>query len=137
MGTLGFYQADKSNSSVRSAIKSSLKEIGLLYPANVDAGEAGRAMIVIQAGREHLDVDEITKEIETLTASIGHVFKGIVVKKGAPKVLSVLSLERVPCVVELYEKAKWAIQEERERKDRAKNELSEAFEHINDLEEIY
>lgn len=137
MGTLGFYQADNKSPSVRSAIKNSLKEVGLLYPANVDAGEAGRAMIVIQGSKEYLDVDEITKEIESLTGSIGHVFKGIVVKKGAPKVLSVLSLESVPGVVELYEKAKFAIQEERDRKDRARTELNEAFEHINDLEEVY
>lgn len=137
MGTLGYYQADKKSPSVRAAIKNSLREVGLLYPANVDAGEAGRAMIVIQGSREHLDVDEITKEIESLTEIIGHVFKGIVIKKGEPRVLSVLSLERAPGLVELYEKAKWAIQEERERKDKARSELYEAFEQINDLEEIY
>jgi cell division GTPase FtsZ len=137
MGTIGYFEADKKNTSVRSAIKSSLKEIGLLYPANVDAGEAARAMVVIQGGKEYLNVDEITKEIEDLSSSIGHVFKGIVIKKGPPKVLSVISLEKVPGVVELYEKAKYAIQEERDKKDRAKNELNEAFEHISDLEEIY
>jgi len=137
MGTMGFYQADRKSPSVRSAIKNSLKEVGLLYPASVEEGEAARAMIVIQGGKEHLDVDEITKEIESLSESIGHVFKGIVIKKGAPKVLSVVSLEKVPGVIELYEKAKWAIKEERDKKDRSRHELNDAFEHINDLEEIY
>lgn len=137
MGTMGFYQADKKNPSVKSAIKSSFKEIGLLYPANVDAGEAARAMVIIQGSKDLLNVDEITKELEELSTSIGHIFKGIVVKKGLPKVLSVITLEKVPGVVDLYEKAKWAIQEERDKKERAKSQLNEAFEHINDLEEIY
>jgi len=137
MGTLGFYQADKKNTSVRAAIKGSLKEMGLLYPANVDAGEAARAMVIIQASKEYLDVDEITKEIEELSSSIGHVFKGIVVKGGPPKVLSVIALEKVPGVVDLYERAKRAIQEERDCRERSRSQLNEAFEHINDLEEIY
>jgi len=53
-------------------------------------------MIIVQGSREHLDVDEITKEVEKLSSCAGHVFKGIVVKKGHPKVLSIFTLASAP-----------------------------------------
>lgn len=136
MGTMGFYQTDRKTPSVRSAIQNSLKPSSLLYPANV-YDEAARAMIIIQGSREHLDVDEITKEIEKLSSNIGQVFKGIVVKKGPPKVLSVFTLEKVPELEMLYAQAAQAIHDEKDRKTRAKRQLDDAFAYIEDLEEIY
>jgi len=101
------------------------------------ADDAARAMIIIQGSREHLDVDEITKEVERLSASAGHVFKGIVVKKGRPKVLSVFTLASAPELEAIYAQAARAMQEEKEKRTRARKQLDEAFAHIEDLEEIY
>ena len=136
MGTMGFSQADRKNPSVKSAIQNSLKPGSLLYPANV-YDEAARAMVIIQGSREYLDVDEITKEIEKLCAGAGHVFKGLVIRKGYPKVLTLFTLASVPEIESLYAQAARAIQEEKDRKQRAKKQLSDAFAHIEDLEEIY
>ncbi|HWQ18421.1 MAG TPA: cell division protein FtsZ [Methanotrichaceae archaeon] len=136
MGTIGYYQADKQTTSVKTAIENSLKPNSLLFPANV-YDEAARAMIIIQGSKEYLDVDEITKEVEKLSASVGHVFKGIIVKKGHPKVLSIFTLASVPEIESLYAQAAKAIHDEKDRKTRSKKQLSDAFAHIEDLEEIY
>jgi cell division GTPase FtsZ len=136
IGTMGFYQADSKNLSIRDAIENSLKPVNLLYPANV-ADDAARAMIIIQGSREHLDVDEITKEVERLTASAGHVFKGIVVKKGNPKVLSVFTVASAPELESIYAQAARGMQDEKEKRCRARKQLDDAFAHIEDLEEIY
>lgn len=136
MGTLGFYQADRKTSNLTSAIQNSLKPSGLLYPADVYE-DGARAMIIIQGSREHLDVDEITKAVEKLSTNIGQVFKGIVVRKGRPSVLSVFTLEQVPEVELLYAQAAQAIQEEKNRKNRARKQLDDAFAYIEDLEEVY
>jgi hypothetical protein len=45
MGTMGFYQADRKNPSVRSAIQNSLKPSSLLYPANVYAGNKSTVIV--------------------------------------------------------------------------------------------
>jgi archaellum component FlaC len=94
-------------------------------------------MVIIQGSREYLDVDEITKEIEKLSAGAGHVFKGLVVKKGYPKVLTIFTLASVPEIETLYAQAARAIHEEKDKKQRAKKQLSDAFAHIEDLEETY
>jgi len=136
MGTMGFYQADRKTPSLTSAIENSMKPSGLLYPAKV-YDEAARAMVIIQGSKERLEVDEITKSIEKLSTNIGQVFKGIVVKKGYPKVLSVFTLEKVPELEMLYAQAAQAIQEERNRKTRARKQLDDAFAYIEDMEEVY
>jgi len=136
MGTIGFYQADKKTASLTSAIQNSLKPGALLYPANAYE-DGARAMIIIQGSKEHLDVDEITKSVEKLSTNIGQVFKGIVIKKGWPRVLTVFTLEQVPDLELLYSQAAQAIQEEKGRKSRAKKQLDDAFAYIEDLEEVY
>jgi cell division GTPase FtsZ len=136
IATMGFHQADRKTPSVRVAIENSLKPGSLLYPANV-YDEAARAMVIVQGSREHLDVDEITKEVEKLSASAGHVFKGLVVKKGYPKVLSVFTLASAPELESLYAQAARAIHEEKDKKQKARKQLDDAFAHIEDLEEIY
>jgi cell division GTPase FtsZ len=136
IATMGFSQADRKSPSVRLAIENSLKPGNLLFPANVSE-EAARAMIIIQGSREHLDVDEITKEVEKLSASAGHVFKGLVIRKGYPKVLSIVTLTSVPELEALYAQAARAIQEEKDKKQRARKQLDDAFAHIEDLEEVY
>jgi cell division GTPase FtsZ len=136
ISTMGFFQADRKTPSVKAAIENSVKPGSLLYPANIYE-DAARAMVIIQGSKERLDVDEITKEIEKLSASAGHVFKGLVVKKGYPSVLSIFTLASVPELEALYAQAARAIQEEKDRKQKARKNLSEAFAHIEDLEEIY
>jgi cell division GTPase FtsZ len=136
IGTMGFYQGDRKNPSVKAAIENSLKPGSLLFPANVH-DEAARAMVIIQGSREHLDVDEITKEVEKLSACAGHVFKGLVVKKGYPKVLTIFTMTSVPELEALYAQAARAIQEEKDKKQRARKQLDDAFSLIEDMEEIY
>ncbi|OPY53306.1 MAG: Cell division protein FtsZ 1 [Methanosaeta sp. PtaU1.Bin060] len=136
IGTMGFYQADRKNPSVKAAIENSLKPGSLLYPANV-YDEAARAMVIVQGSREHLDVDEITKELERISASAGHVFKGLVIKKGYPRVLTIFTLASVSELEALYAQAARAIQDEKDKKQRARKQLDDAFAHIEDLEEIY
>jgi cell division GTPase FtsZ len=136
IGTMGFYQANRKNSSVKDAIENSIKPANLLYPANV-TDDAARAMVIIQGSKEHLDVDEITKEVEKLSNCAGHVFKGIVVKKGYPKVLSIFTLASAPELESLYAQAARAMQDEKDRRQRARKQLDDAFAHIEDLEEIY
>jgi cell division GTPase FtsZ len=136
IGTIGFYQADSKNLSIRDAIQNSLKPGNLLYPANV-IDDSARAMIIVQGSREYLDVDEITKEVERLSASAGHVFKGIVVKKGKPKVLAIFTLASAPELEAIYAQAARAMQDEKEKRLRARKQLDDAFAHIEDLEEIY
>ncbi len=136
ISTMGFFQGDRKTPSVKVAIENSVKPGNLLYPANIFE-DAARAMVIIQGSKEHLDADEITKEIEKLSASAGHVFKGLVVKKGYPKVLSIFALASVPELEALYAQAARAIQEEKDRKQKARKNLNDAFAHIEDLEEIY
>ena len=136
IGTMGFYQADHKNPSVKDAIENSFKPGNLLFPSNV-ADDAARAMIIVQGSRDHLDVDEITKEVEKLSSCAGHVFKGIVVKKGYPKVLSVFTMASAPELESIYAQAARAMQDEKEKRSRARKQLDDAFAHIEDLEEIY
>jgi len=136
IGTMGYYQADGKNNSVKDAIENSLKPNNLLYPANV-ADDSARAMVIIQGSKEHLDVDQITKEVEKIASSAGHVFKGIVVKKGHPRVLSVFTLAAAPELESIYAQAARGMQDEKEKRSRARKQLDDAFAHIEDLEEIY
>jgi cell division GTPase FtsZ len=136
ISTMGFFQADRKTPSLKAAIENSIKPGSLLYPANIYE-DAARAMIIIQGSKDRLDADEITKEVERLSASAGHVFKGIVIKKGYPKVLSIFTLASVPELEALYAQAAHAIQDEKDRRQRARKNLSDAFAHIEDLEEIY
>jgi cell division GTPase FtsZ len=94
-------------------------------------------MIIIQGSREHLDVDQITKEVEKLSASAGHVFKGIVIKKGYPKVLSIFTMASAPELESIYAQAARGMQDEKEKRSRSRKQLDDAFAHIEDLEEIY
>jgi len=135
IGTMGYYKADK-NTSINAAILGSLKQSGLLFPVDVYK-EGARAMIIIQGSKEYLDLEKITKEIEKLSADIGQVFKGIVIKKGTAKVLSVFTLQSIPKLKKLYSLAVYAIESEHERRKRAKQKLKEAFSRIDGLEAVY
>jgi len=132
--TLGFCNAGE-NTAIQSAIKSSLSPNGLLFNTDVYK-EAGRAMITIQGEKEQLDMEGITSEVDKLSDEIGHVFKGIVVNDGNPKVLSVLSLDRSKELDSVYSKAIEAIEIEKRRKE-LKKESEEVYSKIDGLEPEY
>ena len=77
------------------------------------------------------------KKWRSSPASAGHVFKGIVVKKGYPKVLSIFTMASAPELESIYAQAARAMQDEKEKRSRARKQLDDAFAHIEDLEEIY
>ena len=135
VGTMGFYEASKE-STIKSVILGSFKPSGLLFPANVYE-DGARAMLVIKGNKKFLDLDLITKTVEELSREVGQVFKGVLVKKGRPKVLSLFTLNSVPELEKLYAIAADAIRFEMDKKEQSKKRLDDAFSHIEDLEPIY
>lgn len=138
LATIGFYEAD-TDIPVRTAIQKALSPSGLLFSSDV-YDEASRAMIIIRGDRERLSIDEITTEIDKLSSSVGHVFKGIIVRDGElPQVLAVLTLESASELENLYSVAVDAIKHERAKKERVANdkELDRAFSQIDGMDPSY
>lgn len=135
VGTMGFYEASK-DSNIKSTILGSFKPSGLLFPANVYT-EGARAMLIIKGDKKYLDLDLITKTVEDLSRDVGQVFKGVLIKKERPKVLSLFTLNSVPELDKLYAAAADAIRFEMDKRDKSKKQLDNAFSHIDDLEPIY
>jgi len=138
LATIGFYQADQEV-PVINVIQRALSSQGLLFSTNVYE-EASRAMIIIKGDRKYLDIDEISQEVEKLSSSIGHVFKGIVVRDGEyPQVLVVLTLESASELERLYSAAVEAINIEREKKSRVESQkdMDKAFSQIDGYEPSY
>ncbi len=135
VGTMGFYEASKG-STIKSTILGSFKPSGLLFPANVYK-DGARAMLIIKGDKKYLDLDLVTKTVEELSKEVGQVFKGVLVKKGRPKVLSLFTLNAVPELEKLYTVAAEAIRFEMEKREKSKKQLDNAFAHIEDLEPIY
>ena len=135
IGTMGFYEASK-DSTIKSAILGSFKPSGLLFPTNVYE-EGARAMLIIKGDKKYLDLDLITKTIEELSREVGQVFKGVLIKKGRPRVLSIFTLNSVPELEKLYSLAADAIRFEMDKREQSKKRLDDAFAHIDDLEPIY
>jgi len=75
--------------------------------------------------------------VEELSREVGQVFKGVLIKKGRPKVLSLFTLNSVPELEKLYAIAADAIRFEMDKKEQSKKRLDDAFSHIEDLEPIY
>jgi len=94
-------------------------------------------MVIISGDKKYLDVDAITKEIEMLSAEVGQVFKGIIIRPGRPKVLSLFTLEAIPELENLYSLAADAIHFEKAKRERSKDQLNSAFSHIEELEQSY
>jgi len=91
-------------------------------------------MLIIKGDKKYLNLDLITKTIEELSAEVGQVFKGVLVQRGRPRVLSLFTLNSVPELEKLYAIAAEAIRFEKERQDQSKSQLDSAFSHIEDLE---
>jgi len=135
IGTMGFYESDNGN-TVKATILGSFKPSGLLFPANVYT-EGARAMLIIKGGKKYLDLDMINKTIEELSTEVGQVFKGVLVKKGPAKVLSLFTLNSIPELDSLYASAADAIRIEKVKREESKKQLDDAFACIEELEPIY
>ena len=138
LATIGFYEAD-TDMPVRSAIQKALSPSGLLFSSDVYK-EASRAMVIIRGDKERLSIDEISTEVEKLSSSVGHVFKGIVVRSGElPQVLAVLTLESASELESLYSIAVDAIKQERDKKERVATikEVDRAFSQIDGMDPSY
>ncbi len=94
-------------------------------------------MLIIKGDKKYLDLDLITKTVEELSTDVGQVFKGVLIKKGRPKVLSLFTLNSVPELEKLYADAADAIRFEIGKREQSKKQLDDAFAHIDDLEPIY
>ncbi len=138
LATIGFYEGEK-DVPVKTAIQRSLSPSGLLFSTDVYS-EGSRAMVIIKGDKNYLSIDEISSEVEKLSSSVGHVFKGIIVRNGeAPQVLTVLTLESAKELENLYAIAVDAIHQEREKKTRVseQKEVDKAFSQIDGLEPNY
>lgn len=132
--TMGFWDA-ADNLSISQAIKKSLSPGGLLFDTDI-YDEAARAMVTIQGKKESLDMEGITKEIDKLAEEVGHVFKGVVVSEGNPKILSIVSLDESDTLDSVYDKAVEAIKIEKKKK-KLREESEEVFEKIDGMEPEY
>ncbi|PTD94697.1 cell division protein FtsZ [archaeon SCG-AAA382B04] len=132
--TMGFFDSS-DNVAISQAIKKSLSPSGLLFDADI-YNEAARAMVTIQGKKESLDMEGITKEIDKLADEIGHVFKGVVVSEGNPKILSVVSLDDSETLDDVYDKAVEAIKIEKKKK-KLREKSEEVFDKIDGMEPEY
>jgi len=138
LATIGYFKAD-TEMPVKTAIQNALSPSGLLFSTNVYE-EASRAMIVIKGDRKYLSIDEISSEIEKLSGSVGHVFKGIVVSNGEyPQILSLLTLESAHELEKLYNVAVHAIHYEKAKKQRVEEgaEMEKVISQIEGMEPEY
>ena len=97
-------------------------------------------MIIIKGDREYLSINDISSEVEALSSSVGHVFKGIIVRKGElPQVLVVLTLESASELENLYSIAVDAINYERQKKERVESQkdVDRAFSQIDGMDPSY
>ncbi|HIH44327.1 MAG TPA: cell division protein FtsZ [Candidatus Methanoperedenaceae archaeon] len=136
LATVGFSRGDKEI-SVKSAIRNSLSSSGLLF--SLDAyTESSRAMIIIEADKKYLNIDDITTEVDRLTTGAGHVFKGILVRnKAYPSVLSVLAITSGKELDNLYDAAVDAVERERRKKEDAARQVESMMGKIGKLEAQY
>ncbi|MDW7730972.1 MAG: cell division protein FtsZ [Methanolobus sp.] len=138
LATIGFFEAD-SEMPIRSAIRQALSPAGLLFSTDVYE-EASRSMVIIKGDRKYLSIDDISSEVEKLSSSVGHVFKGIIIRnEELPQVLTVLTLESASELENLYSIAVDAINYERQKKERVANdkEVDRAFSQIDGMDPSY
>lgn len=113
--TIGYYKS-KKEISIKNAIKIALSPNGLLYSTDI-YNEATRAMIIIKGDKKYLNLEEISIEIEQLTKSVGHVFKGIITQSNMyPEILCIFTLGATQELIKLYDLAIKAIASEKNKK---------------------
>ena len=97
-------------------------------------------MIILSGDRKYLNIDDISSEIDKLSSHIGHVFKGVIIRKGEiPRILSVITLEHTAELDNLYTLAVEAIHLEKEKRDRVtlRREVDTSLSKIDGLEPQY
>ncbi len=128
LATFGFAKGDEKQ-TIQEVIKQSMSPNGLLFSMS-PYKEAVRAMIIIQGDKKYLDINEISNEIEKLSSSLGHVFKGILIRNNElPQVLTVFSISSSEELDNLYLAAIEAINKEKEQKQQITNQKQE----VNDI----
>lgn len=116
LATMGFGEGNK-DPSVKAVIKHSLSHAGLLFELD-PYKEANRAMMIIEGDKKHLNINDITSEVEKLSSEIGHIFKGVLLRNGEmPKVLTVLSISTSAEIGKLFNMGIDAVNREREKKE--------------------
>lgn len=134
--TMGFGEGDK-NLPVKAVIKHSLSHSGLLYELD-PYKEASRAMIIIEGDKKYLDINDITSEVEKLSADIGQIFKGVLLNPGAtPRVLSLLSIGTSTELEKLFNMGIEAMSKERERKTNIGKQNLDLAQKLEGLEPTY
>ncbi len=134
--TMGFGEGN-SNLPVKAVIKHSLSHAGLLYELD-PYKEATRAMIIIEGDKKYLNINDITSEVEKLSAGIGQIFKGILLHPGAnPKVLTLLSIGASAELEKLFNMGVEAVHLEREKKDMIARQNLSVAQKLEGLEPLY
>ncbi len=127
--TIGYYKSEQEI-DIKSAIRNAISPRGLLYSTDIYK-EATRAMIIIKGDKKYLSLDSISNEIELLTESIGHVFKGIITKPNClPEVLCIFTLGSTTELKELYNIGINAISIEKNKKDGLNNSKEKLIDYF-------
>ncbi len=136
LATIGFGEGNK-NLPIKAVIKHSLSHAGLLFELD-PYKEANRAMIIIEGDKKYLNINDITSEVEKLSAEIGHIFKGVLLRNGEmPKVLTVLSIGASAEINKLFNMGIDALQKEREKKEQVAEQHRGIKQRLEGLEPQY
>jgi cell division GTPase FtsZ len=136
LATIGFGEGNK-NLPIKAVIKHSLSHAGLLFELD-PYKEANRAMIIIEGDKKYLNINDITSEVEKLSAEIGHIFKGVLLRNGEmPKVLTVLSIGTSAEINKLFNMGIDALNKEREKKEQAAEQHRGIKQRLEGLELQY
>ena len=136
LATMGFGIGDR-NMPVKGVIQHSISQAGLLFKLD-PYKESNRAMIIIEGDQKYLNINDITSEVEKLSAEIGQIFKGILLREGQmPKVLTLLSISSSSELDRLFEIGIDAVHKERERKEQTTGLNREIKSRLEGLEPQY
>lgn len=136
LATIGFGEGNK-NLPIKAVIKHSLSHAGLLFELD-PYKEANRAMIIIEGDKKYLNINDITSEVEKLSAEIGHIFKGVLLRNDEmPKVLTVLSIGASAEINKLFNMGIDALQKEREKKEQVAEQHRGIKQRLEGLEPQY
>jgi cell division GTPase FtsZ len=136
LATMGFGKGD-NNTPIKSVIQHSISYAGLLFRLDPDK-ESNRAMIIIEGDQKYLNMNDITSEVEKLSAEIGQIFKGILLRNGKmPRVLTLLSISSSTELDKLFEIGIDAVHKEREKKEQTSGLNQEIKNRLEGLEPQY
>lgn len=136
LATMGFGKGD-NNTPIKTVIQHSISYAGLLFRLDPEK-ESNRAMIIIEGDQKYLNMNDITSEVEKLSAQIGQIFKGILLRSGKmPRVLTLLSISSSTELDKLFEIGIDAVHKEREKKEQTSGLNQELKNRLEGLEPQY